>query len=76
MESSIAVFLKRWTASELPPTFLQAGNTGACPETKHSSFHAAQGFPSLGDMCSIELAQERFPCTHEAHDPHFTYYPQ
>ena len=25
MESSIAVFLKRWTASELPPTF------GCCP---------------------------------------------
>ena len=48
MESSIAVFLKRWTASELPPTFLRAGSTEACLETKHLSFHAPQGFPGHG----------------------------
>ena len=48
MESSKAVFLKRWTASELPPTFLQAGSTETRLEIKHFSFHAPQGFLGHG----------------------------
>ena len=45
MESSIAVFLKRWTASELPPTVYPSGSTKACSKAKRQSSHAACGFP-------------------------------
>ena len=63
MESSIAVFLKRWTASELPPTFgrcqLQPLNPAWKLNTKASTFlRASIGKtqpPCNSDVCISAL---------------------
>ena len=58
MESSIAVFLKRWTASELPPTFgrcqLQPLNPAWKPNTKAPTLLSA----SIGNaqpLCNSDV---------------------